>query len=138
MSSKPSLIESINPTEEPSIDMKARLGEVDASMRQPAMLFLVSAVFWLLAGSAFAIMAAIKSTNPDFLGLSEWLTFGRVRTENLNAMIFGGGNNGIFAQDAKPQWYQGHNFWSDKIYRGFGVSEPMNEVLRYNRKMIFC
>ena len=97
MSSKPSLIESINPTEEPSIDMKARLGEVDASMRQPAMLFLVSAVFWLLAGSAFAIMAAIKSTNPDFLGLSEWLTFGRVRTAHLNAMIFGWGNNVIFA-----------------------------------------
>jgi cytochrome c oxidase cbb3-type subunit 1 len=97
MSSKPSLIESINPAGEPSNDMKARLGEVDASMRQPAMLFLVSAVFWLLAGSVFAIIAAIKSTNPDFLGLSEWLTFGRVRTAHLNAMIFGWGNNVIFA-----------------------------------------
>jgi len=97
MSSNPSLIESLNPTADPSVDFRARLGEVDESMRKPAMLFLVSAVFWLLAGSAFAMIAAIKSTNPDFLGLTEWLTFGRVRTAHLNAMIFGWGNNVIFA-----------------------------------------
>jgi cytochrome c oxidase cbb3-type subunit 1 len=97
MSSNPSLIESLNPTADPSADFRARLGEVDESMRKPAMLFLVSAVFWLLAGSALAMIAAIKSTNPDFLGLTEWLTFGRVRTAHLNAMIFGWGNNVIFA-----------------------------------------
>lgn len=97
MSSNPSLIESLNPTADPSVDFRARLGEVDESMRKPAMLFLVSAVFWLLAGSALAMIAAIKSTNPDFLGLTEWLTFGRVRTAHLNAMIFGWGNNVIFA-----------------------------------------
>ena len=31
-------------------------------MRVPAMLFLVSAVMWLLAGTAFALIAAIKAT----------------------------------------------------------------------------
>ena len=97
MSSEPSLIQSLSPAGNPPEDFRARLGEVDASMRQPAMLFLVSAVFWLLAGTAFALMAAIKSTNPDFLGMTEWLTFGRVRSAHLNAMIFGWGNNAIFA-----------------------------------------
>jgi cytochrome c oxidase cbb3-type subunit 1 len=97
MSSNPSLVESIKPTGEPAPDLRARLGEVDDSMRKPAMLFLVSAVFWLLAGTLLAIIAAIKSTNPDFLGLSEWMTFGRVRSAHLNAMIYGWGNNVIFA-----------------------------------------
>ncbi len=97
MSSQPSIIESLKPTGGPSNDLRARLGEVDASMRSPAMLFLVSAVFWLLAGTAFAVIAAIKSTNPDVLGQTEWLTFGRIRTAHLNAMIFGWGNNVIFA-----------------------------------------
>ena len=97
MSSEPSLIESLNPKNDTDENLKVRLGEVDASMRAPAMLFLVSAVLWLMAGTAFALIAAIKATNPDFLGTSEWLTFGRVRSAHLNAMIFGWGNNVIFA-----------------------------------------
>ena len=86
MNANPSLIDSLSPTGDPTIDLRVRLGEVDASMRVPAMLFLVSAVMWLLAGTAFAMIAAIKATNPDFLGATEWLTFGRVRTAHLNAM----------------------------------------------------
>jgi cytochrome c oxidase cbb3-type subunit 1 len=97
MSSNPSIIDSLSPTGGADVDLRVRLGEVDASMRVPAMLFLVSAVMWLLAGTGFAIIAAIKATNPDFLGATEWLTFGRVRTAHLNAMIFGWGNNVIFA-----------------------------------------
>jgi len=97
MSSTPSILQSLSPAGDPSADMRARLGEVDASMRKPAMLFLVSAVFWLLLGTAFALIAAIKATNPEFLGDTEWLTFGRIRTAHLNAMIYGWGNNVIFA-----------------------------------------
>ena len=88
---------SLRPTGDEKFDLRARLGEVDASMRAPAMLFLVSAVLWLMLGTLFAIIAAIKATNPDFLGEAEWLTFGRVRTAHLNAMIYGWGNNVIFA-----------------------------------------
>ncbi len=97
MSTSPSLFDSLRPGGGPALDLRARLAEVDASMRAPAMLFLVSAVLWLLAGTFFALIAAIKATNPDFLGATEWLTFGRVRTAHLNSMIFGWGNNVIFA-----------------------------------------
>ncbi|NDV60893.1 hypothetical protein G0Q06_00335 [Puniceicoccales bacterium CK1056] len=95
--SSPSIIQSIAPTGDANLELKVRLGEVDDSMRQPAMLFLISAVLWLLAGTFLAIIAAIKATNPEFLGATEWLTFGRVRTAHLNAMIYGWGNNVIFA-----------------------------------------
>ncbi|HKJ90122.1 MAG TPA: cbb3-type cytochrome c oxidase subunit I, partial [Oceanipulchritudo sp.] len=97
MSATPSILDSLNPSQDTDTGLKARLGEVDASMRVPAMLFLISSVLWLLAGTIFALMAAIKATNPEFLGATEWLTFGRVRSAHLNAMIFGWGNNVIFA-----------------------------------------
>lgn len=97
MSSKPNLLASLRPTGDTDLDARVRLAEVDASMRQPAMLFLVSSVLWLIAGTVFALIAAIKATNPDFLGATEWLTFGRVRSAHLNAMIYGWGNNVIFA-----------------------------------------
>jgi cytochrome c oxidase cbb3-type subunit 1 len=97
MSSNPSLVESLNPASEPALDLRARLGEVDDSMRKPAMLFLVSAVFWLLAGTLLAMVAAIKATNQDFLSDSEWMTFGRIHAAHLNTMIYGWGNNIIFA-----------------------------------------
>jgi cytochrome c oxidase cbb3-type subunit 1 len=97
MSANASILSTLNPTATASTDIRARLSEVDASMRNPAILFLVSGVLWLLAGTVFALMAAIKMTNPEFLGHIEWLTFGRVRSAHLNAMIYGWGNNMIFA-----------------------------------------
>jgi len=66
-------------------------------MRVPAMLFLISAVMWLMLGTLLAMIASLKMTNPDFLGQYEWLTFGRMRSAHLNAMIFGWANNAIMA-----------------------------------------
>jgi cytochrome c oxidase cbb3-type subunit 1 len=97
MNTDPSLLQSVNPKADSGLDLRAKLVEVDASMRVPAMLFLVSGVLWLLVGTVFALIAAIKATNPDFLSTEAWLTFGRVRTAHLNAMIYGWGNNVIFA-----------------------------------------
>lgn len=88
---------SINPQSPPDLAVRAKLSEIDASIKWPAMLFLVSAVLWLLFGTVFAIIASIKLTNPGFLGDIEWLTFGRVRTAHLNAMAFGWSNNAAFA-----------------------------------------
>jgi len=96
-SQQPSLLSSFSPADDAGLALRARLSEVDASMRKPAMLFLVSAVLWLLAGTLLAMIAAIKATNPAFLGQYEWLTFGRVRSAHLNAMIYGWGNNAAFA-----------------------------------------
>ena len=93
-----SVISKLSPREEKEdFATRARLSEIDASMKWPAIFFMLSGVLWLQAGTVFAIMAAIKATNPFFLGDYEWLTFGRVRSAHLNAMIFGWGNNAIFA-----------------------------------------
>lgn len=97
MSAANSLVSSFNPTAESAIDARVKLSEIDQSMKVPAMLFMISAALWLMVGTVFAIIAAIKATTPDFLGDQEWLTFGRIRSAHLNAMIFGWGNNVIFA-----------------------------------------
>ncbi|MCD8481868.1 MAG: cbb3-type cytochrome c oxidase subunit I [Verrucomicrobia bacterium] len=97
MSASPSLLSSFSPTAESEIESRIKLSEIDASMKVPAILFMISAAVWLMIGTVFAIIAAIKATTPHFLGEIEWLTFGRARTAHLNAMVFGWANNVIFA-----------------------------------------
>lgn len=65
------------------------LATLDASCRRPVLLFLVSALAWLLIGSLLALIASIKLHSPGFLGSYEWLTFGRVRSAHLNAVGYG-------------------------------------------------
>ncbi|MCC7518475.1 MAG: cbb3-type cytochrome c oxidase subunit I [Verrucomicrobiae bacterium] len=62
---------------------------IDASCRLPVLLFFGSAIAWLLVGSVFALLAAIKLTTPEFLADHAWLTFGRVRPAHLNAVAYG-------------------------------------------------
>ena len=62
---------------------------IDASTRLPVVLFYGSAVFWLLAGTVFALLASFKMNSPQFLDAWGWLTFGRVRPAHLNAMAYG-------------------------------------------------
>ncbi len=63
--------------------------EADRSTRGPVLLFLSSAVVWLVVGSIAGLMAALKFQFPDWLTGSAWLTFGRLRTVHLNAVIYG-------------------------------------------------
>jgi cytochrome c oxidase cbb3-type subunit 1 len=63
--------------------------EIDRSCRVPVLFFAGSAVFWLVAGSLTALVAAIKMHTPGFLTGWEFLTFGRVRPVHLNMTIFG-------------------------------------------------
>jgi cytochrome c oxidase cbb3-type subunit 1 len=97
MASADTLISSLRAQGDAGGDVRARLAEVDASLRAPSLLFIVSAVLWLLAGTVFALIAALKATNPEFLADQAWLTFGRIRSAHLNAMIYGWGNNAVFA-----------------------------------------
>ena len=62
---------------------------VDASTRLPVVVFVVSGVGWLLAGSLLAFVASFKMHSPWFLTDQAWLTFGRVRPAHLNTMIYG-------------------------------------------------
>ncbi len=77
--------------------VRTELSKIDRSMRGAAIFFLISSIFWLMAGTILALIAAIKAHSPDFLGAYEFLTFGRVRSAHLNAMVFGWSNNAIFA-----------------------------------------
>ena len=76
---------------------RAELSEIDNSIRPAALFFVISAIGWLMAGTVLALMAAYKAHEPGFLGGIESLTFGRVRSAHLNSMIYGWGNNIIFA-----------------------------------------
>jgi cytochrome c oxidase cbb3-type subunit 1 len=64
-------------------------GEIDASCRHVVVLWFASSVFWLLAGSALALLASVKLHTPEFFGDVRWLTFGRVRPAHLNTMAYG-------------------------------------------------
>jgi cytochrome c oxidase cbb3-type subunit 1 len=66
-------------------------------MRAPLTLFLISAVLWLLAGTALALISSFKLHDPQFLGDCEWLTFGRTRAAHLNTVIYGWSANAALA-----------------------------------------
>lgn len=91
------LVSSVKPGETAPASERALLSEIDRSTRAPAFYFLVSALLWLLIGTAFALIASMKLHNPTFLSSWEWLTFGNVRTAHLTAVIYGWSTNAAFA-----------------------------------------
>ena len=58
-------------------------------MRLPVLLFLGSAVFWLVAGSALGCLTSWKLVVPGLLDGTGWLTYGRLRQAADAAMIYG-------------------------------------------------
>jgi cytochrome c oxidase cbb3-type subunit 1 len=97
MASASSLAASVSPTTSADAVPRAELSAIDASTKAPAMFFLCSAILWLLAGTIFGIVSSFKLHNPSFLGDTEWLTFGRIRTAHLNAVVYGWSVNASFA-----------------------------------------
>ncbi len=91
------LTESLRPTATPELAKRVELSAIDASTRGPVLYFLGSSILWLILGTVFALIASIKMHAPEFLGDSEWLTWGRVRTAHLNAVAFGWSVNASFA-----------------------------------------
>lgn len=65
------------------------LAAIDLSTRIPAVLFLGSAVVWLLIGTVFALIASWKFHTPLFMAMQEWQTLGLARSAHLNAVIYG-------------------------------------------------
>jgi cytochrome c oxidase cbb3-type subunit I len=66
----------------------------DTSSAFPVFMFLAFACLWLLVGSAAGMIASIKLHQPDWLVNDAWLSFGRIRTVHLNAVIYGWATNG--------------------------------------------
>ena len=89
MSNSPSLTESIRPGADPSLAERARLGEIDESVRLPVLVFTLAALFWLIVGTLFGLLASFKFHNWEFLGDAASMTFGRIRTAHLNTVIYG-------------------------------------------------
>ncbi len=68
------------------VAFRARLDETAAV---PVLLYFSTAVFWLLAGTLFGLLASLKFDMPDWLGSIPCLTFGRVRPAHLNSVVYG-------------------------------------------------
>lgn len=71
--------------------------EADRSSAFPTFMFIAFACFWLLIGSLAGLIASIKLHEPDWLVHEAWLTFGRIRTVHLNAVIYGWSSNAALA-----------------------------------------
>lgn len=52
-------------------------------------LWLYWGMFWLLLTPTFGVMISALFSFPDYLGTSEYLTFGRLRPMHVNGVIFG-------------------------------------------------
>ena len=61
----------------------------DQSSAFPVFMFVAFACFWLLLGSAAGLTSSLKLHMPDWLVNDAWLTFGRVRTVHLTAVLYG-------------------------------------------------
>jgi cytochrome c oxidase cbb3-type subunit 1 len=61
----------------------------DRSSAFPVFMFAAFACFWLLLGSAAGLVSSIKLHEPDWLVQQGWLTFGRLRTVHLTAVLYG-------------------------------------------------
>ncbi|MGA7904728.1 MAG: cbb3-type cytochrome c oxidase subunit I, partial [Terrimicrobiaceae bacterium] len=62
---------------------------VEETLRFPVIMFLSSAVFWLIAGSFLGCLAAWKLVVPSLLDGSAWLTYGRIQPAAENALLYG-------------------------------------------------
>lgn len=71
-------------------DIEERVA-IDTSSKLPVLMFLSSALFWLILGSIVGVIVSLKFHFPDFLVNDVELTFGRIRPVHLNAVVYGWG-----------------------------------------------
>ncbi len=76
----------------PGVEERVR---IDLSTRAPVILAFVSALVWLIAGTAFGDIASLKFHFPDWLASQPWSTLGRIRTAHLNAVVYGWASLGL-------------------------------------------
>lgn len=69
-------------------DLQARVA-ADRSSAFPVFMFAAFACFWLLLGSIAGLTSSLKLHMPDLLTEQAWMTFGRLRTVHLQAVLYG-------------------------------------------------
>src|SRR6202000_2376894 len=67
----------------------APVAEIDASCRAPVLILFASALAWLLIGSVFEMIAALKFHAPKLLSDCPAFTYGRVHAAHLNSLVYG-------------------------------------------------
>lgn len=63
--------------------------EIDASCRFPVLVFFVSAAFWFMVSGILGLIVSVKLHSGNFLAGTEWLTYGRLRPAQLDALVYG-------------------------------------------------
>jgi cytochrome c oxidase cbb3-type subunit I len=86
-----------DPRVDPAQPEQVQLRQIDASMRGPTVLFLLTGLAWLMVGTVFGLITSIKLQSPEFLGDCEWLTYGRVYAVTVDSLIYGWGCAAAFA-----------------------------------------
>jgi len=61
----------------------------DRSSAFPVFMFIAFACMWLLFGGIAGLTASLKLHMPDWLVSDAWMTFGRIRTVHLTAVLYG-------------------------------------------------
>ena len=92
-----SLVQEVDPRTDSTQSEPVLLGQIDASLRGPVVLFFWKAIGWLILGTVLALIAAIKLANPEFLAGHEYFTYGRVFAAALDSLIYGWGCQAVFA-----------------------------------------
>jgi cytochrome c oxidase cbb3-type subunit I len=81
-------VETINYRSGTEQEINTRIS-IDTSSKLPVLMFLTSALFWLILGSLAGVLVSLKFHFPDFLVNNIELTFGRIRPVHLNAVVYG-------------------------------------------------
>lgn len=63
--------------------------DADRSSAFPVFMFIAFACMWLVLGSLAGLTSSIKLHQPDWLTDQAWLTFGRIRTTHITAVLYG-------------------------------------------------
>jgi cytochrome c oxidase cbb3-type subunit 1 len=61
----------------------------DQSTAFPVFMFIAFACMWLMVGSVAGLVSSMKLHAPDWLVSEAWMTFGRLRTVHLTAVLYG-------------------------------------------------
>jgi cytochrome c oxidase cbb3-type subunit 1 len=63
--------------------------QIDVSCRWPVLVFFGGAAFWFLVSGIFGLLVSIKLHSSTFLASCPWLTYGRIRPAQLDALVYG-------------------------------------------------
>lgn len=78
-------------------NVRTEQSEIDASAKAPVLVFLASALVWLVLGTLAQLAANVQLHNPAFLAGCEFTTHGRLAAAAKNALVYGWGFNAAFA-----------------------------------------